>query len=354
MMTSRERVIRALSFQPIDRAPRDLWVVPATEFGQPEDVTDIRFRYPSDIVRPEGELPPGDRSLGVPYEPGEYVDAWGCRWQVAQRGMMGDVHVAPLTDDAQIAAYRPPDEVLDRFDAREINRSCATTSRFALAWSDVRPFERLQFLRGREAALVDMATGSQSLRSLLAMVHDYNCRELARWAASDVDGVVFRDNLGSQQSLLVSPEIWRDLFRPLYRDYCKILHDGDKFAFFHSDGNIADIFDDLVALGIDAIHCELFRMNIETLAQQYRDRITFWGEIDRVHTLPQGKPEEIRAAVRRVRAAFDYGRGGVIAQCEWAPGIAFRNIAALYEEWLAPMPMHAAEHDAWNARDAIA
>ena len=47
------------------------------------------------------------------------------------------------------------------------------------------------------------------------------------------------------------------LFRPLYREYCEILHAKDKFVFFHSDGNIGDIFGELVKVGIDAIHAQL-------------------------------------------------------------------------------------------------
>ena len=49
----------------------------------------------------------------------------------------------------------------------------------------------------------------------------------------------------------------RELFRPMYRDYCKILQAKDKFVFFHGEGDVSDIFGDLVKLEIDAIHAQM-------------------------------------------------------------------------------------------------
>jgi hypothetical protein len=82
-------------------------------------------------------------------------------------------------------------------------------------------------------------------------------------------------------------------------------------------------------------------MNLEPLAGRFRNRITFWGGADQRRILALGTPEEVKAAVRRVRAALDFGRGGLIAQCEWGESVPFQNVVALFEQWLAPMPMHA-------------
>jgi len=42
----------------------------------------------------------------------------------------------------------------------------------------------------------------------------------------------------------------------------------------------------------------------------------------------------VRAAVRRVRAAFDDGRGGLIAQCEWGNRDPKENIEAVFDTWM--------------------
>ena len=110
------------------------------------------------------------------------------------------------------------------------------------------------------------------------------------------------DDWGSQKALLVSPDMWREIFKPMYKDYCDILRKKKKYAFFHSDGHIRAIYPDLIEIGVDAVNSQLFCMDIEELDREFGGRITFWGEIDRQHVLPFGSEEEVRAAVRRVSA----------------------------------------------------
>jgi hypothetical protein len=301
-----------------------------------EEVRAMNARFPGDFQAPAYRYGQGIRARGTPHEVGHYTDAWGCTWQVAQRGVIGEVKEPPRADWSALARYRPPWELLDEADLSGVNRSCAEATRFVKVGTETRPFERMQFLRGSEALLVDLAYGAREVLALMRMLHDFFCREMRMWAATDVDGVAFMDDWGTQTALLISPRMWRDLFKPLYRDYCAILHEKGKYAFFHSDGHIAAIYPDLIEIGIDAINSQLFCMDIEELGNRFSGRVTFWGEIDRQRILPFGTPEEVRAAVRRVRRALDRGRGGVIAQCEWGVNDPAENIAAVFEEWEKP------------------
>jgi len=207
----------------------------------------------------------------------EYTDAWGCVWHSPQKDSPPELKHSPLAEPGKIATFQPPAALLERPRFAKVNKSCQATSRFVLAWSEVRPFDRLRFLRG-ETTLVELARGTKDIRGLLEMLHDFACKELELWAATDVDGVVFYDDWGTADGLLVATEMWRDMFRPLYREYCKILHAKDKFVFFHSNGHILDIFGDLVRAGVDAIHCQMDLMGVERLAKRYRGRVTFWAK----------------------------------------------------------------------------
>jgi uroporphyrinogen decarboxylase len=338
-MTSRELVIRTLNHEPVDRVPRDLWPSPGVEMCRGEELAEVNLRYPSDIVPPDFKYAPGNRSQGKPHHAGCYTDAWGCTWEMTSQGAVC-AKEAPLAHASSIAAYQPPRELLDSSRFTNVNRGCETTSRFVLARSDVRPFERLQTLRGAEAALLDVAHGTKPIRHLLAMLHDFYCREIELWANTEVDGVAFHDVWGSADALLLAPELWCELFKPLYREYCQILHGKDKFVFFHSGGNIADIFGDLVKIGVDAIHSQWMHMPLDRLAERFRGQVTFWGGIGDPQIFAQGKPQEIRDAVQQVRRALDFGAGGVIAHCCWEPDVTLRNVISVFEQWLVPMPMH--------------
>jgi uroporphyrinogen-III decarboxylase len=192
----------------------------------------------------------------------------------------------------------------------------------------------MQYLRGTEALYMDMAYGLDEVLRLRDMVHAYNMQNLALLCETDVDGISFMDDWGSQQNLLIAPTLWRELFKPLYAEYCRVAHDAGKFVFMHSDGQISQIYPDLIEIGIDALNSQLFCMDIEELGRRYQGKITFWGEIDRQQVLPFGTPDDVRSAVRRVRAAIDAGTGGVIAQCEWGIGVPRANVEAVFETWL--------------------
>ncbi|HQD39419.1 MAG TPA: uroporphyrinogen decarboxylase family protein [Bacillota bacterium] len=330
-MDSRERVKKTLAFEEVDRPPRDLWTLPGTELLCQDDLEAIKEKYPPDIAAPRFRYGQGERERGRVGMVGEYVDEWGCRWQVSQLGLIGEVKEPPLRGWQQLRTYKLPWEVLKEADLSEVNRSCEESSCYILAPTRVRPFERLQFLRGTENVLIDLALGTKELFTLLEMLHEYYLYEIKLWAQTAVDGVFFMDDWGSQTALLISPKQWREIFKPLYREYCAILREAGKAVFFHSDGNIEAIYPDLIEIGVNAINSQLFCMDLEKLGSLYAGKVVFWGEIDRQHLLPFGTPEEVRAAVRRVQKAL--GNRGVIAQCEWGLDVPRENIEAVFEAW---------------------
>jgi len=338
-MTPRELVVKTLNHESVPRVPRDLWGSPGGVSPSADELAEINVRYPNDIVTPEAtRRPHGKKTRG---KHNGSTDAWGCVWKIDQAGVPTELEHSPLSSADKIASYQPPAKLLDRSRFTKANKTCQSTNRFVLAWSEVCPFNRLRLLRGNEAALADLAQNARETRSLLAMLHDFACKELERWAETEVDGVVFRDDWGTPEGLLVTPETWRGVFRPLYLEYCKILHAKDKFVFFRSDGDIQDIFGDLVKIGIDAIHSQLHLMNLARLVKRYRGRVTFWGEIDRQQFHGLSGPEEFRESVLSIRKALDQGDGGVIAQCQWEPGVRIETIVAFFEQWLVPLPARA-------------
>ncbi len=341
-MTARELVIKTLNHQAVPRIPRDLWLPLGEGACHPDELAELNHRFPSDIVHTQVS-PPTDRrtSAKAAVKAGESADPWGCVWKRAADGKLVQVGPPPLNDTTKLAAFEPPTGLLDAARFAKVDKTCQTTHRFVLGWTETRPFDRLRFLRGSEAALVDLARDTKAIRGLMAKLHEFSCREMELWAKTEVDGVMFRDNWASPEGLLIAAEMWRELFRPLYREYCSILHAHDKFVFFQSDGNIGDIFSDLIKVGIDAIHAQFALMDFERLAKRYRGRVTFWGEGDRQRLREPGGLDEFRQSVLAIRKALDFGAGGVIAQCQWDPGVRLQTIATFFEQWLIPLPMHA-------------
>ena len=340
-MNSRERVKRTLEFKPVDRAPRQLWRVPWVSMYANEDLQALLKEYPEDFIGAGNVMGDSKRASGTRYQKGLYTDEWGCVWECGEDGITGEVKNPIMGDNwSLLSTFTPPWEILENADWDEVNRSqdrnIKTEKKYMLLGCGG-PFERMQFLRGTENLFADMAYGTPEFHKLLEMVHEFCVREIQGWSNTNTDAVSFSDDWGSQASLLVSPEMWRKLFKPLYKQYCTIIHSAGKKAFMHSDGNIMSIYEDLIEIGVDAVNSQLFCMDIDEIARRFRGRITFWGEIDRQNILPFGSTEDVHNAVWRVRNALDKNIGGVIAQCEWGPNNPVRNIRTVFETWNIPI-----------------
>ena len=156
-MTLRELVIKTLNHEPAPRVPRDLWIPASEEAGRADELAEMGLRFPSDIVRPDGVPAHAKKAQSKSSKAEEFTDLWGCVWQVGAPGSPPELKHSPLSDLGKVASYQPPAELLERSRFARVNKSCLATNRFVLAWSEVRPFDRLRFLRGSEAALVDLA-----------------------------------------------------------------------------------------------------------------------------------------------------------------------------------------------------
>ena len=335
-MNSRERVAACLRFETPDFLPRHIWTVPWSVERYGKELEEIRRRFPEDICWADDvyELRPEER--GDPYAVGTYTDEWGCTFDNFHEGIIGEVREPLIKEIDEVSSFRPPFDVLphDESAARErVNRFCAESDQFVLAGCGPRPWERYQFLRGTENALMDLLLEPESAKELLKTIHDFYLREVEFWASTDVDGIFFQDDWGSQQALLIQPEMWRDLFKPLYKDYVVIAHAHGKFALMHSDGNISSIYEDLVEIGVDAVNSQLACMDLADLAARVKGRITFWGEIDRQNVLTSSDPEVGRSAVRKIARHLYDPAGGVIAQLSFDLGVVPETVEAVFDQW---------------------
>lgn len=328
--TRRQIVLDTLNLKSPARVPHQIWDVPWTYQTYPAQMKAIRQRFVDDIVWCPRFLKTAAPTKGDPYEIGQYVDEWGCVFENRHRGVIGEVKQALIEDEEWEDGdkIRVPKELL-ALDVDAINDYCKNTDQFVLAGSSVRLFERMQFLAGTEKLLMDLLIQPDGMLEVLDKVHAFFCEELEAWAKTDVDGLFIQDDWGTQISLLISPKLWVELFKPRYADYAAIARKYGKKLFMHSDGYILDIIPHLIDIGVDALNSQIFCMGLETVAQ-FKGRITFWGEIDRQYLLSRGTQEEVRQAVKTVRQLL-WQDGGCILQVDFGIGTKPENVLAALE-----------------------
>jgi uroporphyrinogen decarboxylase len=334
--TPREIVTRAIKFKTPQRVPRHLWVLPWAEKEYPQQLEQLNINHADDIVSAPNVYRPSPLVKGDPYEMGLFTDEWGCVFKNIHFGIIGEVRDPILKEIKDYKNVNVPYETLPDNEQQAIdtvNRFCDETDKFVNAACCPRPWERYQFIRGTANAMMDIAIGDSDSKALLKSIHEFYLKEFEFWAKTNVDGLMFMDDWGSQQNLLINPEQWREIFKPLYKDYCDIAKTSNKFSFMHSDGNILSIYPDLVEIGLDVINSQLFIMDMEELAKIAKGKITFWGEIDRQHVLIDEDPQVTKDAVRKVASHLYDPTGGIIAQFEFGPGVQPENPNLVFEEW---------------------
>jgi hypothetical protein len=144
--------------------------------------------------------------------------------------------------------------------------------------------------------------------------------ELYRQAVGDRIDVIFMGgtDFGGQQGPLVSPKMFRDLWKPHFRRANDWVHENTRWkTLYHSCGSIAKLLDDFVEMGVDILNpvqCSAAGMDAKTLKEKYGDKLVFWGgAVDTQATMPFGTAQEVRAqAEERLR---ELGAGGGFVFC---------------------------------------
>jgi uroporphyrinogen decarboxylase len=163
-------------------------------------------------------------------------------------------------------------------------------------------FERASSLRGLKNLMTDFYDHPAFVHELFDALADWNvelaCEALRRF---DIDAVYFGDDWGQQRGLQMGLRLWREFIALPFARMCRAVREAGKFVLLHSCGDVDELFEDLIALGVHCVNpFQPEVMNVTELLPRYRGRLTFHGGLSTQHTLPQSRPPEVRAATRRL------------------------------------------------------
>jgi uroporphyrinogen decarboxylase len=300
-------------------------------FGSPERLAhDFPGRYGTDFASISMDPSPDTR-------PPEGQDEWGAVWANAGFTQLGQVVDYPLRDWRDFERLVIPD-INDpkRWTSLEGARERAK-DKFLLAHG-LSIYERVHFLRGQENTWADIFDAPHQLGHLLDILVEMNLVAIRRYAAAGVDGLIFPDDWGLQDRLAISPASWRVLWKPRYARVYRAAHEAGLHTFLHSCGHIVAILDDLIEIGLDAIHMDQQEnMGLELLGRRFGGRITFFSPVDIQRTMVNGSLDDIRAYCRKMTVLLGRPEGGFIPRWYTDPaGAGHRQEAldAMCEEFL--------------------
>ncbi len=183
------------------------------------------------------------------------------------------------------------------------------------------PFERAHAMQGIETFLLNMAMDRDFARELLERIARH-CKELMgrflEALGDNVDIIKIGDDLGTEQGLLISPAMYRDILKPIHADFIRFIKERTNAkVFFHSDGDVAPLIEDFIEIGIDILNpiqtSAGSMSDLVSLKKRFGDNIVFCGGIDTRRVLPFGSVAEVREEVRRVMQILGPGGGYMVA-----------------------------------------
>lgn len=236
-----------------------------------------------------------------------YVDEWGVGWSVHPYetpfgiGHYTEMSSFPLADDDAIASYQPPDP--NRPELYEESEWMIETFRdeyWIVGVTVTTIFETAWALRGLEKMMLDMVFDPDLANRILDIPYHYHLTAAKKLVELGVDMIWTGDDMGAQNAMLISPDMWRTYFKPRMATFIaelKAINPAVKIA-YHSDGNIRPIIPELIEIGVDVLNpIQPASMDPTEIGKKYGDKLCFWGTIDEQHTLPFGSPADVRNEV---------------------------------------------------------
>ena len=342
-MTSRERTLLALGHREPDRVPVCLaYETPrglAEQYGKPYDASLMR----QDIYAARLDLGQPDPQIEERYLEGIPAEARISPWGVATwRSSTGDTHsvFGPLQrmnratelDGFPFPAV-PVDGVPPALAASVADlhgqgfavQGSMSQTIFELAWN----------MYGMQNLMVAFVESSDFAHRLLDEITIRKQAMAACYSRAGVDILRLGDDVGSQRGMLISPELWRTFLKPRLASVITAAREirPDIPVFYHSDGDIREIIDELIEIGVTILNpVQPECMDPVEIKQRYGDRLTLWGTLGTQTTLPFGTPDEIRAVVEEYIRQLAPGGGYVIGPTHTVNrDVPWENVVAFYE-----------------------
>ncbi len=332
-MTPRQRVLAQIRHHETDFIPYTLgWE------GDVGERLDAHYGSPAwrDLLDNAIRHVPGP-NLVVESDAGPlFTDVYGSTWRVDRRPW----HLErPALQEPSLEGYSFP-EVASLFPAdwraRALQAWEALRDHFTVVGFGFGLFERTWTLRGFADVLADAAAEPEFYDELVERIAVHQLEIIDRLLELPVDGIMFSDDWGYQQGVLLGPGRWRRFIKPRLARMYERVHRAGKLTLSHCCGSVVDVVPDLIEIGLDVLESvQPEAMNPYRLKEQYGRNITFWGGLGSQSVIPFGVPQEISDEVAHLCREMGRGGGYILAPAKaLQPETTTANAAAVVEAFL--------------------
>jgi uroporphyrinogen decarboxylase len=194
----------------------------------------------------------------------------------------------------------------------------ARARNFATIGPWISHFEIYCQMRGLENALIDTLACPDFLDAALDRIDAVQTEMLERMLTEldeQLDIVFISDDMGMQESLLISLESWERHFKPRLKGWCDLIHRHGKKVLYHTDGASFPIVPGLLECGVDILNpiqhvCK--GMDMARLKELFGKDLIFHGGVENQQVLPRGTVQDVVAETRSCLETLGGGKEGYI------------------------------------------
>jgi uroporphyrinogen decarboxylase len=262
----------------------------------------------------------------VVFVPGEFHHYTRRIGPLRNMSNLGELKAFPFPNPMQNECHANLDEEVKLIHGKGLAASgFMQQTLFELAWE----------MRGLDGLLMDFMANKAFAEYLLDRITSIRCDMAARYAKAGVDILRLGDDFGTQHSLIMSPAMFREMLKPRLAAIIAAAKEQnpDILIFFHSDGSITPLIEDLIEIGVDVLNpVQPECIDLVDVKKKFGDRLSFWGGVGTQTTMPFGSPQEVKQAVKRVIEILGSGGGAVLAPTHaLQPDVPWENVVAFFE-----------------------
>ena len=243
-----------------------------------------------------------------------YTDIWHNTWyRIKGLSKSGEVYEPVVKSWSDLDTLDLPDLDNQEYYAHARELGASDDERFRMGFMPGWPFATVRYMRKMEQYFVDLIADRDCIDVLHDRVTSLLERVIGRFGEAGMDGIMFCEDLGVQDRLLMSPDMWRDIFRPLYERLTSKAHEYSMKVIQHSCGYNWDLIDDLCDAGIDCLQFDQpLVYELPLLSEKLKAHgVGLYSPCDIQRVLPTGNKTLIVEESRRLAETF---KGGLIAK----------------------------------------
>ncbi|MCK4982480.1 MAG: hypothetical protein KAS17_06130, partial [Victivallaceae bacterium] len=180
-----------------------------------------------------------------------YNDIWGNLWSRMKDGCnAGEIIDAAIKDWSDLDSWQPPIFELEQCETNYRKGFETQPDKFRIASISGWVFASSRYLRKMEIYLMDLALYPEEIKRLHELVAGVFRLQIEAAGKAGADAIMFCEDMGTQNGLLMSPGMWQDNFGKLYNELFDFAHSFGMKVIMHSCGKNDEIIEPLLKAGV--------------------------------------------------------------------------------------------------------